>query len=641
VQACVVCHAVAGSVSRSAGGDRLTAYVHGIHNSKEMPARSITASLAFGTPPVTASYTVAKPAGVYARNDSLSATSATTAVVSSPFSVGFPSYMINCSNCHDSAARLAAIMAMPVSFSTCMSCHDDWTGFPAFQPGNPSYSATQAATHTALVRPAAGTATANACATCHNGTAAPGTVGAYHGKVQFATERAGLVYDGVDQSVALGKNLAMTITSVGYSADATPKLVVKWTATYNGVAVNPCQSNTDLGPVFIGVTTANPATGLVVSNMSILQAYAQGNDWVNAGIGTSVGQPVSANLDTTNTVCASNEATSTVAVALNIPAWVTKGIVSIQGKPQVTFTSGTYSRVAAIRSTSPVREFTVGTGAVPTALRRQIVSNAKCLACHTGSLYQHGGNRIDSIDLCVMCHDPASNEKYYRLGTLGLTAANTYDGKVGETIDMRTMIHAIHSAGETGKALVYYRSNGAYFFGSQAALAANTLWPTTGGISCTNTEGVVSTYYRVPGSLNSGVVPEVNTDGTCRTGTVNSTNGTWLAHNFIEVHYPRALNDCAACHINGSEQGFGNQAERMAVTVDPGNILAANRMNQLDDVLRGAGAQSCFTCHQSGDAATQAALQAHGTDHGFAPKAMAGGRADLIACALGDATKCP
>ena len=45
VEACVVCHTRYGSISRSMGGDRLTAYVHGVHNSHAMPARDITATL--------------------------------------------------------------------------------------------------------------------------------------------------------------------------------------------------------------------------------------------------------------------------------------------------------------------------------------------------------------------------------------------------------------------------------------------------------------------------------------------------------------------------------------------------------------------------------------------------------------------
>jgi hypothetical protein len=83
----------------------------------------------------------------------------------------------------------------------------------------------------------------------------------------------------------------------------------------------------------------------------------------------------------------------------------------------------------------------------------------KCLACHLGSLHQHGGNRVDNVDLCVTCHNPAANEKNNRVN-MGVVATEAYAGKVGESYDMRNMVHAIHSAGESGQPLVYYRSNG-------------------------------------------------------------------------------------------------------------------------------------------------------------------------------------
>ena len=321
VQACVVCHSVVGSTSRSMGGDRLTAYVHGVHNSHAMPARDISAALDAdgrdlpGT--ATALFTVAKPDGVYARNDALVVNSTTLqAEISSPWSVGFPGYVINCSICHDTTARLNAIMAKPVSASTCFSCHDNWDGFPTFVndptsttdkydakvTANPDWP-TIVADHRAIALPlAVNPPTANACASCHKtGGTAFATVGAIH--TTRITERNGVVYKGRDLSITEGDKVTMSIESVSYAS--TTLLSVTWkaqqltgtppTATWQDV--NPCQNNTDLGPVFVGITsdqaTAN-GNGLSASNMSILLSYAQGNDWVNAGVGTSPGQPPSA-----------------------------------------------------------------------------------------------------------------------------------------------------------------------------------------------------------------------------------------------------------------------------------------------------------------------------------------------------------
>jgi hypothetical protein len=136
------------------------------------------------------------------------------------------------------------------------------------------------------------------------------------------------------------------------------------------------------------------------------------------------------------------------------------------------------------------------------------------------------------------------------------------------------------------------------------------------------------TYYKVYGAGTTGTVPAADANGNCvATGLANSTDGSWQIHNEIVVHYPRALNDCGACHTNGwNANSIVDQANRMAVTVDAG---AAPWGNQADDVLRGAGAQSCTTCHQYGATLTwgngpamQAATQSHVNSYGWTPKAF-------------------
>jgi len=99
------------------------------------------------------------------------------------------------------------------------------------------------------------------------------------------TYRRGLIWHGADQSVEQGKRLAMAILSVTPTA---PNLVITWGATWDGAPFNPCNADVAAGPVFFGLT-ADTATGQAGSNMSILQAYALANDWVNDGNGTSPG----------------------------------------------------------------------------------------------------------------------------------------------------------------------------------------------------------------------------------------------------------------------------------------------------------------------------------------------------------------
>jgi len=58
---------------------------------------------------------------------------------------------------------------------------------------------------------------------------------------------------------------------------------------------------------------------------------------------------------------------------------------------------------------------------------RRIVNNATCNACHD-RLEFHGGPRTD-VDYCVTCHNPSS-----------------MDGDTGNTVDMKALVHNIHSA---------------------------------------------------------------------------------------------------------------------------------------------------------------------------------------------------
>jgi hypothetical protein len=82
-------------------------------------------------------------------------------------------------------------------------------------------------------------------------------------------------------------------------------------------------------------------------------------------------------------------------------------------------------------------------------VRRPIVDTGECLKCHVGSLYQHGGNRVDNVKMCIICHNSASSEQNVRVG-MGVDASESYDGLVGQTYELKTMLHAIHSAGVPG-----------------------------------------------------------------------------------------------------------------------------------------------------------------------------------------------
>ncbi len=82
------------------------------------------------------------------------------------------------------------------------------------------------------------------------------------------------------------------------------------------------------------------------------------------------------NLSTTNTVCAANVATTTIPVDAAIPAG-TRGIVALQGKPQLPVPAGMSTEhwtepLMFVRVPTPTYEFVVGTGAKATTPRREI-----------------------------------------------------------------------------------------------------------------------------------------------------------------------------------------------------------------------------------------------------------------------------
>jgi OmcA/MtrC family decaheme c-type cytochrome len=117
--------------------------------------------------------------------------------------------------------------------------------------------------------------------------------------------------------------------------------------------------------------------------------------------------------------------------------------VGIEGYSNVMLLPGT-ERQLAVRDagTNKVRTFAVD--GAPMAPRRAIVSLDKCNACHF-NLSLHGGNR-NTIDQCVLCHNPATTDAAVRPAAAGAP----------ESIDMRLMIHRIHTGAEMERDYTIY-----------------------------------------------------------------------------------------------------------------------------------------------------------------------------------------
>ena len=101
--------------------------------------------------------------------------------------------------------------------------------------------------------------------------------------------------------------------------------------------------------------------------------------------------------------------------------------VSIEASNTVTLLPNTVIATPAVDAAQPV-EFYFSVDKSATVARRQVVSTAKCSACHMtlGAGFVHGGTR-GATQECVICHNPS------------LT-----DGTSGDSVNLAWQIHSIH-----------------------------------------------------------------------------------------------------------------------------------------------------------------------------------------------------
>ena len=363
--------------------------------------------------------------------------------------------------------------------------------------------------------------------------------------------------------------------------------------------MDPCNTTIGAGKPLFHLT---PAGTVLDGAPDFLRTYAQGDDFILGKSTSAPGQPGTLTLSATNTACAANVATTTWAVDKDVPAG-TRGYVALQGKPQLPLPAGFDKTVSDyeftnmyVRVPTPDREFVVGTGAKPATERRAIADTGECLKCHVGSLYQHGNTRVDNVKMCGACHNSASSDQNNRVA-MGVDKSEAYDGLVGQTYELKTLLHAIHSAGDpTHNTFAIYRTRGIYAWVPEGVTPLN--WSTT---KCEKATPTATQEYRVFGG-------DPALDVSCQ------------VHNLYHPTYPRAANDCAACHVKGFDV-IPDQAKAMATTLDAG---AAPWQNKLDDTLQGASAAACTSCHQSTDS------KGHAYQNGWVPTTFENGRQTII-----------
>jgi len=207
--------------------------------------------------------------------------------------------------------------------------------------------------------------------------------------------------------------------------------------------------------------------------------------------------------------------------------------------------------------------------------------------------------------MCTVCHNSASSEQSVRFG-MGVDASEAYDGLVGQTFELKTFLHRVHTAGEQTEAtpIVIYRNRGIFAWAPEGTVIPN--WPTASTPQCD--AGKYQVYGALPYVPASGSTPAQNPNS-CQPFTQ------WAPT------YPRLFNDCTACHVNGSSDNTPQQSEAVATTLNAGSTTW---INQIDDTLQGASAAACTSCH------TSTSAKGHAYQNGWTPQTFPNGRQTIL-----------
>ncbi len=409
----------------------------------------------------------------------------------------------NCTRCHDGTPGAANVTAQGNNWKTepsieaCGSCHDN-VYFGAVADVARPY---QTKAHSG------GVMTDNStCASCHAAgsfTDKKDIVVAHNFPSRFKAAAAKFQY----------KILSVSPTTAG----SAPVITFSVTDPTNG------------GLAYDIKTAKAFTTGGGVSRLALSIAWST-KDFDNGASGQSYGQPVNIDALGAGVTCnASFVCTATSPVV--IPAGQTGTLrVTVDGHPagDVT-TAGTFTDRLMVKS---VFKDAAITGSV--AARRTVVDITKCNACHD-ILSLHGNNRTDEIQVCAACHNASATDAARRPNAAGVLTGGV-DGKLEESIDLKTMIHGIH-AGQSGK----------------------------GGF---RTKGI--TVYGFGGSVND----------------------------FSSVAFPGRVSDCAACHVGDSYQLSGLWATPTASGILGNTVSTGASASDPSDNLRiSPTAAVCASCH--------------------------------------------
>ncbi|KAA1188462.1 OmcA/MtrC family decaheme c-type cytochrome [Pseudohalioglobus sediminis] len=194
--------------------------------------------------------------------------------------------------------------------------------------------------------------------------------------------------------------------------------------------------------------------------------------------------------------------------------------------------------------------------------RRQSVELASCNSCHS-SLVFHGSNRTDDIDGCVTCHNPRNTDKRVR----EIAMDPPTDGKDEESIDFKTMVHAIHAAGMRENALevVGFRGFSTHRYTEEQVhypgdLTNCTACHTDSGYTLPLADGVLGTTIdtgddRADPGDDTVVTPVSAVCSSCHDDQVAlshmSSNGGNFATTQAAIDAGEVVEECSVCHGEG------------------------------------------------------------------------------------------
>lgn len=347
--------------------------------------------------------------------------------------VTFTKDIDDCTVCHKPGIALNANnwFEKP-SMAACGACHDDvWFGDPNNPPPDkPKLHSGNQQTSNAF------------CTNCHNDTTDPVTdqqapIQSVHLGVKRRME--GARYRGGNPPNGYVINNLMM---------ASGNLVIDWQVRRDGAAMdvqNAPEWNAGGASRLhfsIGWNTADPT-----------------NDYTNVGSGSPPSAALDVNaLDFTNvtTALGGNQFESTVALPSDAAGTIAVGM---EGHPGVDLQGTPPSKPAVVDNIavkSVVRFLNIDNrqGAVMVT-RRDAVDVDNCNKCHDSSgagISLHGENRTGTIQICAICHNPNDTD----IGVRPVDPAMAVDGKKEAPIDLKRMIHMIHSGSELANGLVVY-----------------------------------------------------------------------------------------------------------------------------------------------------------------------------------------